>query len=101
MGLVSAKSALFTTLYDVAVIILLTLAYAVGLVVTFIALAFMKVAQPALLYLVPATLGSVIVVSLLRREFRLFFTGKSPDAKVYITTVDLEMFVKKVLYNKL
>ena len=51
-------------------------AYGVGLVITFIALAFMKTAQPALLYLVPVTLGSVTILSLLKKEFRLFFTGK-------------------------
>ena len=53
------------------------IAYAVGLLVTFVALAMMKSAQPALLYLVPTTLGSVIILSLLKREFVLFFTGKS------------------------
>ena len=51
-------------------------AYIVGLVCTYIALTFMKVAQPALLYLVPTTLVSVVILSLVKREFYLFFTGK-------------------------
>jgi len=42
----------------------------------------MKQAQPALLYLVPTTLGSVTVTALIRREFGLFFTGKgTPKSK--------------------
>ena len=35
----------------------------------------METAQPALLYLVPTTLGSIVIVTLLRKEFKLFFTG--------------------------
>lgn len=57
-------------------LLLLLPAYCVGLVLTFIALFFMKTAQPALLYLVPTTLGSVAVLALCRREWWLFFTGK-------------------------
>jgi hypothetical protein len=37
----------------------------------------MRTAQPALLYLVPTTLGSVTLLALCRREFWLFFTGKA------------------------
>lgn len=70
------------------IIIITNVAYAIGLVVTFIALAFMKTAQPALLYLVPATLGSIIILSLLKREFVLFFTGK-PYAKVLLFLIAL------------
>ena len=51
-------------------------AYAVGMLLTLLALTLMKQAQPALLYLVPTTLGSVTVTALIRREFVLFFTGK-------------------------
>ena len=50
--------------------------YSVGLLATLLALALMRQAQPALLYLVPTTLGSVTVLALVRREFVLFFTGK-------------------------
>lgn len=63
------------------------LAYATGLVVTFIALAFMQSAQPALLYLVPTTLGSVTVLSLVRKEFVLFFTGKPHKSKAMATSL--------------
>ena len=51
-------------------------AYCAGLGLTYLALFFMKTAQPALLYLVPTTLISVIILALSRREFYLFFTGK-------------------------
>ena len=57
------------------------LAYSVGLVVTYVALFLMKRPQPALLYLVPITLGSVTLTSLFRRQFFLFFTGK-PRKKI-------------------
>ena len=80
-GIGKCQVSTFYTVLFIVLFIITNLAYAVGLVVTFIALAFMKTAQPALLYLVPATLGSVIILSLLKREFVLFFTGK-PYAKV-------------------
>ena len=54
----------------------LTTAYIVGLLLTFVALVLMKTAQPALLYLVPTTLGSVTFVAIVRREFTVFFTGE-------------------------
>ena len=57
-------------------------AYIVGLIATSIALIFMKSAQPALLYLVPTTLGSIVILSLVRREFVLFFTGKSKSVSL-------------------
>lgn len=41
-----------------------------------VALFLMKTAQPALLYLVPTTLGSIVLLALCRGEFRLFFTDK-------------------------
>ena len=46
-----------------------------GLVVTFGALYAMKVAQPALLYLVPLTLLPVVVVALIRRQHKLLWHG--------------------------
>ena len=51
-------------------------AYIFGLAITYMALALTQKAQPALLYLVPTTLGSVTLLSLLRREATLFFTNK-------------------------
>ncbi|KAG9343430.1 hypothetical protein JZ751_013594 [Albula glossodonta] len=50
-------------------------AYGVGLLVTFVALALMQMGQPALLYLVPCTLLTSLVVALWRRELPMFWTG--------------------------
>ncbi|XP_069834064.1 signal peptide peptidase-like 2B isoform X1 [Dendropsophus ebraccatus] len=52
-----------------------TLAYGIGLLVTFVALALMKRGQPALLYLVPCTLLTSLFVALWRKELPLFWTG--------------------------
>ncbi|KAI1882846.1 hypothetical protein AGOR_G00239110 [Albula goreensis] len=52
-----------------------TVAYGVGLLVTFVALALMQMGQPALLYLVPCTLLTSLVVALWRRELPMFWTG--------------------------
>lgn len=58
------------------------LGYASGLGLTFCALAFSwfgDQGQPALLYLVPCTLGSVLCVALARRELRpLLLRAKAP-----------------------
>lgn len=62
-------------------------AYVVGLICTYIALAFMKTAQPALLYLVPTTLLSVTLMTLIRREFVLFFTGKPRVSRLQLQTI--------------
>ncbi|XP_007992871.2 signal peptide peptidase-like 2B isoform X1 [Chlorocebus sabaeus] len=58
-----------------------TVAYGVGLLVTFVALALMQRGQPALLYLVPCTLVTSCAVALWRRELGVFWTG-SGFAKV-------------------
>ncbi|XP_069767457.1 signal peptide peptidase-like 2A isoform X2 [Narcine bancroftii] len=55
--------------------ILCTLAYAVGMVLTFVVLIAMKMAQPALLYLVPCTLITCAVTAWTRKEMRMFWTG--------------------------
>ncbi|XP_061879810.1 signal peptide peptidase-like 2 [Entelurus aequoreus] len=52
-----------------------TIAYGVGLLITFVALAVMQMGQPALLYLVPCTLLTSLVVALWRRELPQFWTG--------------------------
>nr|XP_035142075.1 signal peptide peptidase-like 2B isoform X2 [Callithrix jacchus] len=52
-----------------------TIAYGVGLLVTFVALALMQRGQPALLYLVPCTLVTSCAVALWRRELGVFWTG--------------------------
>ncbi|KAG8593922.1 hypothetical protein GDO81_000990 [Engystomops pustulosus] len=52
-----------------------TIAYGIGLLVTFVALALMQRGQPALLYLVPCTLLTSLSVALWRKELPLFWTG--------------------------
>lgn len=52
-----------------------TVAYGIGLLVTFVALAVMQVGQPALLYLVPCTLLTSLGVALWRRELSMFWNG--------------------------
>ncbi|XP_041030891.1 signal peptide peptidase-like 2A isoform X4 [Carcharodon carcharias] len=55
--------------------ILCTIAYAVGMVLTFIALILTSMAQPALLYLVPCTLITCAVTAWSRREMKMFWAG--------------------------
>lgn len=59
-----------------------TLAYALGLVFSYIALITMEIAQPALLYLVPTTVISVLILSLYRKEFRQFWIGPETNLNV-------------------
>ncbi len=44
-------------------------AYGVGLIITFVALALMQTGQPALLYLVPCTVLTTLALAAIRREF--------------------------------
>lgn len=53
-----------------------TVAYAVGLLVTFVAMILMQMGQPALLYLVSSTLLTSLAVATCRQEFTLFWTGQ-------------------------
>ena len=46
------------------------------MVLTFVALLSMKRAQPALIYLVPATLIPVILCALIRKEFSAIWHGR-------------------------
>ena len=50
--------------------------YAIGFLMCIIALTLMKTGQPALLYLVPCTLGPFVVSSLIRGEFLVVWRGK-------------------------
>ncbi|XP_074862582.1 signal peptide peptidase-like 2A isoform X2 [Carettochelys insculpta] len=54
-----------------------TVAYAVGMVLTFVVLALMKTGQPALLYLVPCTLITSSLVAWRRKEMKKFWQGSS------------------------
>lgn len=55
------------------------IAYGVGLVVTFVGLYIMRTAQPALLYLVPATLTPVVLIARHRGELREIWYGLKPE----------------------
>jgi hypothetical protein len=59
-----------------------SIGYAIGLVITFIALMILRVGQPALLYLVPCTLGTVLVLSKTKNEFKELWTGFSKPKKI-------------------
>jgi len=50
--------------------------YFLGLCVTICALIIMKMGQPALLYLVPGTLGTTLILSSIRGELSLLWAGK-------------------------
>ncbi|XP_037689914.1 signal peptide peptidase-like 2A isoform X2 [Choloepus didactylus] len=54
-----------------------TIAYAVGMILTFVVLVLMKKGQPALLYLVPCTLITASVVAWRRKEMKKFWKGSS------------------------
>jgi len=51
-------------------------AYGLGLLVTFGALVMMGRGQPALLYIVPFTLGTSVVVGWMRKELRQMWAGQ-------------------------
>ncbi|XP_020835841.1 signal peptide peptidase-like 2A isoform X2 [Phascolarctos cinereus] len=53
------------------------IAYAVGMLLTFIVLILMKQGQPALLYLVPCTLITVVIVAWRRKEIKKIWKGTS------------------------
>ena len=55
-------------------------AYGVGLLVTFLALAIMGSGQPALLYIVPLTLGTTVVIGWSRKELRQLWIGEPVSA---------------------
>ncbi|KAM6426120.1 signal peptide peptidase-like 2A isoform 1-T1 [Liasis olivaceus] len=54
-----------------------TVAYGVGMLITFLCLILMKMPQPALLYLVPCTLITCALVALYRKEMKKFWNGNS------------------------
>ncbi|XP_034350809.1 signal peptide peptidase-like 2A isoform X5 [Arvicanthis niloticus] len=54
-----------------------TIAYAVGMIITFVVLMVMKTGQPALLYLVPCTLITVSIIAWSRKEMKKFWKGSS------------------------
>lgn len=62
--------------------------YTVGMVATFVALYVMRVGQPALIYLVPCSLGPVIVLAAIRKELRRLWLGDFEDANRVVSAVD-------------
>ena len=54
--------------------------YSLGLITTYVALIFMSVAQPALLYLVPFTLIPLVFVAWRRGEMYVMWTGRAGPA---------------------
>ncbi|XP_013010107.1 signal peptide peptidase-like 2A isoform X2 [Cavia porcellus] len=56
------------------------IAYAFGMILTFVVLVLMKQGQPALLYLVPCTLITASVVAWRRKEMKKFWKGNSYQA---------------------
>jgi signal peptide peptidase-like protein 2B len=64
--------------------------YAIGLVVTFAALAIMQLGQPALLYLVPSTLGTALVLAAKRGELAQMWRQKAPEREPEETSSDEE-----------
>ncbi|KAB7495360.1 Signal peptide peptidase-like 2B, partial [Armadillidium nasatum] len=57
------------------------IAYGLGLLLTFVLLFVMQGAQPALFYLVPATLIPTVVIAAGREELAHMWTDKSPNEK--------------------
>ena len=56
--------------------------YLIGLLLAFAGLLFMNTAQPALFYLCPILISFSLVTALVRKEFRLFWTGQ-PVRKLF------------------
>ncbi|XP_059809097.1 signal peptide peptidase-like 2A isoform X3 [Hypanus sabinus] len=70
--------------------ILCTLAYAVGMVLTFVVLIVMKMAQPALLYLVPCTLITCTLTAMARKQLKMFWAGSGYEMMSPVGTVSEE-----------
>ncbi|OCT86912.1 signal peptide peptidase-like 2A [Xenopus laevis] len=64
-----------------------TIAYAVGMVVTFIVLTLMRMGQPALLYLVPCTLLTSSVIAWRRKEMKKFWNGGGYEIMDHVDNV--------------
>jgi len=60
-----------TGYYSVSVI-----CYGVGVIITFVALNIMRLAQPAMLWIVPSMLGPLMVISFARDEFGALWRGE-------------------------
>ena len=61
--------------------IVTSIGYAVGLIITFVALALMETGQPALLYLVPCTLLPTYIIGCIRGEVKKLWSGISQKSE--------------------
>lgn len=71
------------------------LSYAVGLIVTVVVMHTFKAAQPALLYLVPATLGSTLFVAWRRGEVQMLMDYKEEASVAAVPAVSAVTTEKK------
>ena len=55
----------------------LTIAYGFGLAMAFLAVHLMQTGQPALLYLVPAVLGAMVILGKVKGELRELWQGSN------------------------
>jgi len=62
-------------------------AYGLGLLMTFVALGVMGRGQPALLYIVPLTLGTTVLVGWLRKELHQLWTGQPAVVRLVGSTL--------------
>ncbi|POI28724.1 hypothetical protein CIB84_007526, partial [Bambusicola thoracicus] len=76
-----------------------TIAYGIGLLVTFVALALMQMGQPALLYLVPCTLITSFSVALWRKELAMFWTGSGFALVLLFTAVIIPAFHRSAIFH--
>ncbi|XP_013095023.2 signal peptide peptidase-like 2A [Biomphalaria glabrata] len=65
-----------------------SIGYLCGMVSAMVAMVLMKTGQPALLYLIPCTLGTTLVVSLFRGEFKKIMKNSVPDNEEETTSED-------------
>eukprot|EP00736_Rhodelphis_marinus_P008743 Rmarinus@m.27400 len=69
------------------------IAYAVGLTITYIALYGMRIAQPALFYIVPCTLGTVAFLAHAKGELRAMWEGEDPRTEMSALSEDRTQIV--------
>lgn len=65
-----------------------SIGYLCGMVSAMVAMVLMKTGQPALLYLIPCTLITTLVVSLFRGEFKKIMKNSVPDNEEETTSED-------------
>lgn len=89
-GAVSLKARVIAGDFAQPIFLTTLLAYAVGLAVTVIVMVFFDTAQPALLYLVPATLISSFGTALVRGEIGFLFAYKDDAYAAALRTLEFQ-----------